>query len=165
MRAWIAIILVGSLTLAASAATASVPTVTCASIIGPDHDSALAWRPRRVVLDVVAVPPAFVPQTTASGIASWPYWSKSGLVVRANSPIVHVSVPPAWRRRAAIGWGGPHGVSSLRIASCPSGNALGDWNPYAGGFYLRSRAACVPLTFRVGERSATVRFGVGKRCA
>ena len=36
---------------------------------------------------------------------------------------------------------------------------------YSGGFFLRSRAACVPLVFRVGSRSAVVRFGVGRRCA
>jgi hypothetical protein len=42
---------------------------------------------------------------------------------------------------------------------------LGDWNPYVGGFVLRSRAGCVPLEFRVGGRTATVRFGIGKRCS
>jgi hypothetical protein len=36
---------------------------------------------------------------------------------------------------------------------------------YAGGFVLRVRAACLPLEFRVGERSAVVRFGLGRKCA
>ena len=94
----------------------------------------------------------------------WRYWSKSGLVIKANSPPVDVSVPPRWRARASIGWGDRNG-SELRFAPCPPSSALGDWNPYTGGFYLRSRSACVPLMFRVGDRSATVRFGVGKRCA
>jgi hypothetical protein len=143
---------------------ASPPLVGCESIIWPDHESALAWRPKRVVLGVVAVPRIYIPQTTTSGIARWPYWSKSGLVVRGNSPVVTVSVPSGWRRRAAIGWGGAHAVSSLRIASCPATGAIEGWNPYAGGFYLRARSACVPLTFTVADRSATVRFGVGKRC-
>jgi hypothetical protein len=35
---------------------------------------------------------------------------------------------------------------------------------YAGGFQLRVRAACVPLVFRVGRRSATARFGLGRAC-
>jgi hypothetical protein len=35
---------------------------------------------------------------------------------------------------------------------------------YSGGFFLRSPGACLPLTFRVGQRSATVRFGLGRRC-
>jgi hypothetical protein len=56
-------------------------------------------------------------------------------------------------------------VSALRIASCPPSSNLGDgWNPYTGGFQLRARGACVPLIFRVGSRSATVLFGVGKHC-
>jgi hypothetical protein len=143
--------------------SASSPTATCDSIIEPG--GSFSWRPERVVLGVVAVPPAFIPQTTASGDERWPYWSKSGLVVRANSPRVLVSVPRRWRKRAAIGWGNVDAVSALRIASCPPSSSLGRWNPYAGGFHLRSRAACVPLTFRVGARTATVRFGVGRRCS
>jgi hypothetical protein len=74
-----------------------------------------------------------------------------------------VSVPKAWRTRAAIGWGSVHEAAALRIDSCPPSGELGDWNPYAGGFSVR-RPACVPLTFRVGEREKTVRFGIGKRC-
>ncbi len=116
------------------------------------------------MLGVAAVPPAYIPQTVPTGSTPWRYWSKSGLVIKANSPPVDVSVPPRWRTRVSIGWG-DRGGSELRIASCPPSSALGDWNPYTGGFYLRSRAACVPLTFRVGDRTATVRFGVGKRCS
>ena len=89
MRALMAIVLTGSLGLAAST-SASVPKVTCASIIGPDHESALAWRPKRVILGVVAVPPAYIPQTTESVYPPWKYWSKSGLVIRANSPVVRI---------------------------------------------------------------------------
>jgi hypothetical protein len=143
--------------------SASPPAATCDSIIDPG--GSFSWRPERVVLGVVAVPPAFIPQTTASGDERWPYWRKSGLVVRADSPRVLVSVARRWRTRAAIGWGNVGAVSAFRIASCPPSSSLGRWNPYAGGFYLRSRAGCVPLIFRVGSRSATVRFGVGKRCA
>ena len=49
------------------------------------------------------------------------------------------------------------------IARCPVSPPK-VWNAYAGGFYLRSRSACVPLKFRVGRRAKTVRFGLGKRC-
>jgi hypothetical protein len=38
------------------------------------------------------------------------------------------------------------------------------WDGYAGGFYLRSSAACVPLVFHNGDRSTTVLFSVGRRC-
>jgi len=141
----------------------SPSTVTCDSIIDPG--GSFTWRPRRVVLGVVAVPPAYIQQTVATGARRWPYWRKAGLVVHADSSPVLVTVPPAWRRRVAIGWGQGAEGAALRIASCPPSSSLGDWNPYAGGFLLRTRAACVPLTFTVAGRSATVRFGVGKRCA
>jgi hypothetical protein len=89
---------------------------------------------------------------------------KAGLVVRNGDAPLKVSVPSAWQKRAAITWGnnviGP--VGSLRIAACLSSSP--GWHAYAGGFYLRSRAACVPLIFRVGNRSATVRFGIGTHC-
>jgi hypothetical protein len=67
-------------------------------------------------------------------------------------------------KRAAIIWGNGNydPASSLRIAGCGSDPNVG--NAYAGGFYLRSRSACLPLTFRVGRRSATIRFGIGRRC-
>ena len=137
------------------------PTVTCDSIV--TLTGSFSWRPKHVVLGVVAVPPAYIPQTMPTGVARWPYWSKAGLVVRADSPPVVVRVPSAWRSRVAIGWGNAGG-RALRIAPCPPSSSLGDWNPYSGGFQLRSRAACVPLEFHVGGRRATVRFGVGKRC-
>jgi hypothetical protein len=148
--------------VAATASAAPAPTVTCESIIEPVGSE--GWRPQRVVLGVVAAPPAYIPQTVPSGSRKWPYWSKSGLVVRAGSPPVRISVPPGWRKRVAIGWGNVEAAGALRIASCPPSSSLGDWNPYAGGFLLRSRAACVPLAFEVGGRRAVVRFGVGKRC-
>ena len=117
----------------------------------------------RSVLRVVAVPPAYMSQVVHLRDGVWPYWRKAGLVVRAGRGPVTVSIPPAWRKRAAITWGGNTGiVSSLRIALCGSDSSQG--NAYAGGFYLRSRSACLPLIFRAGRRSTTVRFGLGRRC-
>lgn len=86
------------------------------------------------------------------------------MLVRGLSPPVEVSVAPGWRSRAAIEWGNTGPVSALRILRCGA-NPDKPWNAYAGGFHLRSRSACVPLVFRVAGRSATVRFGVGRRCA
>jgi hypothetical protein len=134
----------------------------------PCHEAILGVRSGtaggyRVVLGVVSVPPAYGRQVVASGRRNWPYWRKAGLVVRSGSPPVLVSVPPAWRNRVAITWGNRPGVfSAIRIASCPATPNL--WNAYAGGFHLRSRSACVPLLVRVGARSTTVRFGLGRQC-
>jgi hypothetical protein len=158
-----AILVVALAAAAATAASAPPASVTCDSIIHPVGD--VVWKPRRVVLGVVAVPPAYLPQTVATGDRRWLWWSKSGLVVRADSPPIVVSVPARWRERVAIGWGQVEPTSRLRIESCPPLSRPEGWNPYSGGFQLRTRAACVPLTFTVAGRSATVRFGVGKRCA
>jgi hypothetical protein len=119
----------------------------------------------RLVLGVVSVPPVHREQVIRNGEWPWwPYFFKAGLIVRASRQSVVVSVPRAWRRRAAIAWGyGSHGVfSSLRIAGCRALPTQGF--AYSGGFYLRSAPACVPLIFRVGRQSATVWFGLGRRC-
>jgi hypothetical protein len=160
----VAAVLVLALAAAAEGAPPGPLAVRCESIVR--LGGAFAWTPERVVLDVVAVPPAYLPQTAPTGSEPWRFWSKSGLVIRAGSRPVNVSVPSRWRTRVSIAWG-DRGGSELRFASCPPTSGLGRrgaWNVYAGGFYLRSRAACVPLVFRVGDRSATVRFGVGERC-
>ena len=165
MRSAGSLVAVLTLVVAATAAAApeGAPKVSCGSIVVPG--GSFAWRPDRVVLGVVAVPPAYIPQTVRSESTRWPYWSKAGIVVRADSPPVTVIVPRAWRSRAAIGWGNIDAGWTVRFATCPDSSSLGGWNPYSGGFRLRARAACVPLTFTVGGRSATVRFGVGRRCA
>jgi hypothetical protein len=124
-------------------------------------------RPRyryRLVLGAVSVPPAYLAQVVPTGETPWAYWRKAGLVVRAGGQAVSISVPPAWRARAAIAWGyGNQGVfDSLRMESCPG--PAGRGLAYSGGFYLRSPSACLPLVFRVGRRSETVRFGIGRRC-
>src|SRR6266571_2692448 len=143
--------MLAALTGVVAQATASPPppTVPCADIIGratSDHDDSY-----RRVLGVVSAPPAYLPQVIPTRMKRWAYWRKAGLVVRAGNTSIGVSVPKAWRNRVAITWGNGTGiVSSLRIAACPSPPHV--WNAYAGGFYLRSRSACVPLTFRVGPK-------------
>lgn len=172
-RAPIVAVAVG-LALAAVAAGSSRPhlqsaprAVPCSEIISTTKWPYLASRDPlyryRSVLRVVSVPPAYISQVVHLRDGTWPYWTKAGLVVRASRGPVTVSVPPAWRRRAAITWGGNTGTaSSVRIARCNSDPNRG--NAYAGGFYLRSRSACLPLVFRAGSRSTTVRFGLGRRC-
>jgi hypothetical protein len=132
-------------------------------------DNVIAWVKSgrgsgyRVVLGVVSVPPAHLRQVVPTDTRPWRYWRKAGLVVHAGKTGVSVSVPKEWRSRAAITWGNQTGiVSSLRILGCPAPPNV--WNAYAGGFYLRARSACVPLVFRVGNRTRVVRFGIGRTC-
>lgn len=140
---------------------AAPPRVPCDDVIGYAR-SATAGGYRRV-LGVVSVPGAHLPEIEDTPSRPWRYWRKAGLVVRAGREVVTVSVPPAWRKRAAISWGNSTGiVSSLRLGGClePSGA----WLAFAGGFVLRTPSACLPLTFKVGARTATVRFGLGTTC-
>lgn len=161
--AWIVALGLGGLTGVAawSAPSALPPTVECDRIIlrvGSGHAGGY-----RVVLGVVSVPQVYLPQVVPLRSRPWTHWRKAGLVIRGGAPPVTVSVPRAWRNRAAITWGNSGTVSTLRIASCPPWESK-VWNAYAGGFLLRSRSACVPLVLRVGNRSATVRFGLAQAC-
>jgi hypothetical protein len=93
----------------------------------------------------------------------WPYFRPVGIVVRGGASPVTITVPEGWRHRVAISWGNTPAVSSLQIASCGA-SVPKPWNAYAGGFYLRSHADCVPLLFQVGGRSTSVRLGIGRAC-
>lgn len=117
----------------------------------------------RVVAGAVAVPPAYLPEIEDTGQAPWRYWRKAGLVVRAGVSVT-LTVPKAWRTRFGIAWGNAErGTRSVvRIAACPG--KAGSANVWAGGFVLRVPSACAPLVVRAGGRSATVWFGLGRRC-
>jgi len=135
--------------------------VGCGQVILPANSGTVGGA--RVVLGVLSVPPAHLPPAVPSGLRSWRYFRKWGLGVRAASPAVVVSLPRAWQHLAAISWGNNVGIaSSIRLLSCP--RQAGAWNRYAGGFYLRSRSACVPLVFQVGRQSVTRNFGIGRNC-
>ncbi len=133
----------------------SVQTVGCDQLIQQTGSPG-----GRLVLGVLAVPPAHLEPGASTGTSPWAYFSKYGIAIRADSPAVLVTVPKAWQRRAAIGWGNNiGGVSSLRLLSCP--RQLGAWNVYAGGFYLRSPSGCVPVVFEIGRQTATLSFAIG----
>jgi hypothetical protein len=138
-----------------------IPVVGCRNVIGRSADP--FTRGYRRVLGVVAAPAAYTPQVVRNSAGRWPWWEKAAMLVRAGRTAVTISVPAAWRRRAAITWGnGLPAVSALRIAPCPS--PAGRWNAYAGGFLMSTRGACIPLTFSVGDRRKMVRFGIHRRC-
>jgi hypothetical protein len=172
-RTPVVVAIVGLALAAVAAASSRSPmqsaprSVPCSDIIehtewpyAGSHDSHYRYRP---VLRVVSAPPAYISQVVHLRDGAWPYLEKAGLVVRAGRGPVTVSVPPAWRKRAAITWGSNTGiVNSLRIVRCGSDPSRG--NAYTGGFYLRSRTACLPLIFAAGGHRTTVRFGLGRRC-
>ena len=121
-----------------AAPLASPQTVGCDQIIqqaGPPGG--------RLVLGVLAAPPARLKQAAPTATRPWAYFAKYGIAIRAG-----------------IGWGNNTGVvGSLRLLSCP--RQLGAWNAYAGGFYLRSPSGCVPLVFHIGRQTATLSFAIG----
>jgi hypothetical protein len=170
MKGIAALLLVGILagTAFASAPSSTGRTVPCNEVIlatkWPYLGSRKLEHRYRTILDAVSVPPAYMQQVVPTGDKPWSHWRKQGVVVRATAPMITITVPKAWRTRAAIAWGyGGTGIhSSLRFTGCGSDPAVG--NAYSGGFYLRAPSACVPLIFRVGGRTTTVRFGVGRRC-
>jgi hypothetical protein len=116
----------------------------------------------RVVLGDVATQVADVGEGEPAGSGeTWPYFAKRGLLIPAGIGPVWISVPKSWRRRAAVDWGtGPS--STITLSAC--GSPPDVWDAFAGGLYLRTRIACVPVQFRVGERTATVTYDVGRRC-
>src|ERR687896_1778295 len=59
----------------------------------------------RLVLGVVSVPPAHLPNVYPTSSRLWPYWRKAGLVTRADRGPIFVGVAKAWRDRVKVGWG------------------------------------------------------------
>jgi hypothetical protein len=121
----------------------------------------------QTALGVIAVAaPAYDPHPAVpvQSAGRWTYWMKGGVGVRLGTYTITVTVAKAWRSRAAISWGTGPIVSSLRFSGCSTAPQVRRWNAYVGGFYLRAPSACVPLVFSVGQRSTTVRFGIGRRC-
>jgi hypothetical protein len=88
-----------------------------------------------IVLGIISLGPDFLQPAVPVHQRWWRYWQKHGLWIRAGHQAVTITVPRAWRNRAAITWGVNVGIAStLRLPGCPAGR--GTWNGYAGGFYL-----------------------------
>lgn len=140
--------------------SAALAAVSCGLTIGNEPGPPAG----QIVLGVVSLGTGTIlGPTVRVDQGRWRYWQKYGLAIRAGNQAVTISVPEAWRTRAAITWGVNVGiVSTLRLPGCPGGP--GRWNTYAGGFYLRSSSACVPLVVETGGRSTEVHVGVGRRC-
>ena len=134
-------------------------TVSCSNLrVAP---AVVTADGRRVVLGTVSVPPVHI-ERVERGHDGWAYVTKAPIYIEAGSPVVRISVPKAWRKRVAIAWGLYGPVSAQRIGACAPPATY--WSGYGGGFFLKERSACVPLAIQVGQRSTTVRFGIGRRC-
>lgn len=146
----------------AAVPASGLPTVGCDESIGGARFSGTD-NGARIVLATVSVPPARLPEPpVASGDKTWPYVAAVDLVVRSEQPPAEIVVPKEWRERVALTIGGQKLVDSLQIATCPN-NGL-PWNAFSAEISLTTRTACVPLTFRVGGKAETVRFGIGRGC-
>jgi hypothetical protein len=150
----------GSSHSSATSAAVQPLVVACDQVIIQAKSAPAGYRR---VLGVIWVPPVYIPQVVSSPGGRWPYREKAGMVVRAGRSPVTVTVPQAWRTRAAITWGNDiPAVSSLRFSPCPSPPNV--WNHYPGDFLLHSHGACLPLVFQVGQRKRRVWFGIDRRC-
>lgn len=143
-----------------------VPAVYAPGVCGQyvNLTSSAVSRGFRIVLGDVAVPPGRLPRLGPSGHASWPYGLKTAFQFRGDGPPVTISVPQRWQDRVAL-FGPPdepHYVArTVRLPSCPP---RGAWDTYVSSFYAHSATACVPLQVQVRHQTATVWFGLGRRC-
>ena len=108
----------------------------------------------------MAVPAALLPNVGSDpSAAPFTFWTKAGIVIRANSTVT-VAVAPKLAARVRITWGGGTGAA-IRFPACHTG---AKWNAFAGGFLARTPTACVPLIVSAGGRRAVVAFGLGRHC-
>jgi hypothetical protein len=151
----------------ASAARSNRVRVSCSNIIGSDtaHEDKMAGL--RLVLGSVFVPVRTSQQAVPVPLDQrWRYWMKAGVDVRAGAgPPVEISLGRSWAKKARLTWGNglPRGTI-VEFARCGAVFKSHPWNGYAGGFYISTRSACVPLHIRVGRATASVTVAIGRRC-
>src|SRR6185503_5424664 len=90
--------------VARPSAPAPQRTVPCTEVI--DHPRfPHTTSGYRTVLGAVSVPPVYMTQMVRNDDPRWPWWRKSGLVVRANGLPLTITVPDGWRDKVAFEWG------------------------------------------------------------
>jgi hypothetical protein len=169
MRSLFCLIVVGCVAtqgVVAQAAPQPQRTIPCREIIDyttfPYLGNSQRRYQSRLVLGAVSVP-AYLVRAYPTLETPWRYFAKHGMVVKSGTSVT-ITVPLAWRNRVGISWGNNvHRVfHTIRIAACSRIPKRG--YAYAGGFFLSSSSACVPLVFIVGSREQKVWFGIGRRC-
>jgi hypothetical protein len=170
------LVLVGALAVAgASTGLASAAAgrsgrvrVGCGNVIGyvstQQAKNAGHWR---LVLGTASVPISIQRAFPVPSFRRWRYWSKQGVAVLAGKgPPVEISLAPSWAAKARLTWGNgrPRGASIV-FQRCEFPGSRGQtWLAYAGGFYINSPRACVPLRIRLGGATTSATVGIGRRC-
>ena len=117
----------------------------------------------REVLGAVLLPLRYQPeQNVASNTPSgrWPYGVKVFLFIHQRARPVLATIPRS--SQAAMGWGNAPPARTVRFKSCSNiGVGADGWT---GALLLKSRTACVPITFQLGTRRKAVPFGIGRHC-
>jgi hypothetical protein len=138
--------------------------VACSNVIG-NETTHQASHGSRLLLDSLFVPTGSSQEAIPLPLHHrWRYWMKAGVNVRAGTgPPVEISLPESWTGRARLTWGNGLPLSTtVEFARC--GPRSAGWNGYAGGFYISSPSACVPLRIRVGRATASTTVAIGRRC-
>jgi hypothetical protein len=151
---------------ASTPTSAAVPTLTtstlrCSDVIGTGPPAS----------DAILVPgTAAFPNTHRTALqtgrtgetGSTRLFAKWGLYVRAGAKFVITVGDPS---NAAIGWGNP-AVPAQRfvVPGCAAaqGSSSG-WLGFAGGYFV-NKPGCTAFTVAYGDRTQTVRIGVGAPC-
>jgi hypothetical protein len=158
---------VSTLLASASAASPERVRVSCSNIIGNETTHEEKTPGLRLVLGSVVVPVGSTHKAIpVLAHQRWRYWMKAGVDVRAGAgPPVTISLRQSWVKKARVTWGNglPRGTT-VEFARCAALSKSQPWNGYAGGFYISTRSACVPLQIRVGRATAAVTIAIGRRC-
>lgn len=151
----------------ASATRSERVRVSCSNIIGGTTAHQIRAAGGRLVLGRAFVPVRLAHQAIRVPTQQrWRYWMKAGVVLRAGAgPPVEISLGRSWTNKARVMWGNglPDGTI-VQFARCGAVSKSHPWNAYAGGFYITTPSACVPLHITVGRATASVTVAIGRRC-
>jgi hypothetical protein len=142
-------------------AGAAILTLNCASTTVTSPFPPTAHD--REVLGAVLLPLRYQPEqnvTRNSPGKRWPYGVTIFLFIHQRSGAVLATIPRS--SKAAMIWGSSPPARTFRFKSC-SNIGVGA-NGWTGGLLLKSRTACVPITFQLGTRRKVVPFWIGRHC-
>ena len=100
--------------------------------------------------------------------ASFPFWSKLPIFIRAGGRPFTIAIAPSWHERAGMAWDSrgdaqPAIAHGVRVLPCPGGDNASVWLAYPGGFYV-ARPACLPIVITIGARRYPARVPLGRAC-